>query len=341
MIIVTGCPRSGTSLMMDCLRIGLGENRIIGEKFPQDSHNINDRKKGANELDNHYEARIYSMNRILSLSDIEENIKYAKDMNPNGFWECRYTVNGIQWHLGINVKENDVCKIVSQGLFYSDPKYIDKIIYMIRHPRQVAKSQERLRRMFFLSAKQESEIKVHTPEMFIGSTAMAARWILENNSKPILPINFDNLISNPDFELNKVSEFLKEGDFSNHPIDSGLKRSYPEEVENDLWVYAEEIYRLLCNLDWEGIVNYHDENIKYITKSKRTTFCTRINRTMFYNQCLNCQKSISLRKNLKSESERKGLNWRKEPCIFECLTTLEEPLKSIKESIENNSWNKT
>ena len=34
MIIVSGCARSGTSLMMDCLRVALGEDKILGHKFP-------------------------------------------------------------------------------------------------------------------------------------------------------------------------------------------------------------------------------------------------------------------------------------------------------------------
>ena len=36
MYVVSGCPRSGTSLMMDLMRVAYGEKRLLGKKFPQD-----------------------------------------------------------------------------------------------------------------------------------------------------------------------------------------------------------------------------------------------------------------------------------------------------------------
>jgi hypothetical protein len=124
MIVVSGCPRSGTSLMMDCLRIAFGEDRILGHKFPQEHGLLEAKKQGEEESDDHYEARMYAMNRGLAVSGRLNDIERSKDMNPNGFWECRYTVQGVHWHRGIEVKNTDICKIVSQGLFFSDPKYI-------------------------------------------------------------------------------------------------------------------------------------------------------------------------------------------------------------------------
>jgi hypothetical protein len=38
--IVSGCPRSGTSLMMLCMSMAVGEEKIIGVKFPQKRHLI-------------------------------------------------------------------------------------------------------------------------------------------------------------------------------------------------------------------------------------------------------------------------------------------------------------
>ena len=35
MYVVSGVSRSGTSLMMECCKEGLGEDRIFGKKFPK------------------------------------------------------------------------------------------------------------------------------------------------------------------------------------------------------------------------------------------------------------------------------------------------------------------
>ncbi len=36
MLIISGCPRSGTSVQMDIHRAVFGEERILGAKFPQE-----------------------------------------------------------------------------------------------------------------------------------------------------------------------------------------------------------------------------------------------------------------------------------------------------------------
>ena len=338
MIVVSGCPRSGTSLMMDCLRIALGDDRILGHKFPQEESVIESKKRREDETDDHYKARMYMIRRMIILSGKESDMERTRDLNPNGFWECRYTVQGIHWHRGIEVKETDVCKIVSQGLFRSDPKYVDKVIFMARNPRQVAKSQERLRRIPFVSPEEEEGMKIHTPEMFINVTFQAAKWMKENPEKPILIVDFDNLISHPDETLEKIREFLGGGDFSGHPINPKLKRSYPEDIENDLWPHAEKMYSYLLEERWEDIIKYYEDNSDQITKDKRSVFCTRLNRNMVYNECLNCHESRDMRRNLRTQSEQSGIGWRFEPCMFDCLISLEAPLIPIEKSIVNNFW---
>jgi len=177
MIVVTGCPRSGTSCMMDQMRLAFGEDRLLGKKFPQYDGLLEMTKQGEDESDLHYKARMYVQER----RGFNEKLKEAKetmDMNPNGFWEMRYTVSGVQWHLGMPDLKGKVCKIVSQGLVASNPEYIEKIVFMVRCPRQVAKSQERLRRIRWMSREHEQEMKIHTPEMFIQVTYQASKWLV-------------------------------------------------------------------------------------------------------------------------------------------------------------------
>jgi hypothetical protein len=342
MITVSGCPRSGTSLMMDCLRIAFGDDRIIGSKFPQERR-LKRIEKHEEETDNEFEARQYLRDLFgPDPEQLERDFRVTKDMNPNGFWECRYSVQGIKWHMGMPDLDGKICKIVSQGLFHSDPQYIGKIVYMLRCPRQVAKSQERLKRLPFLTHEEErdSGLTVHTPEMFINVSYQACKWLLANPEVPVLTVLFDDLIMYPDQTLDKIQNFLGEGDFSDHQIDPKLKRSYPQEIGNHLWEYADTIYEFMKTEDYQKVVDYYEENAKMIFRDKTTTLCTRLREQMVYNECVACKQSCSLVKNLIKRAEDKKILWQLEPCMFDCLTDPFEEHISMKESIQNHHWKK-
>jgi hypothetical protein len=334
MVVVSGCPRSGTSLMMDCLRTSFGEDRIIGHKFPQIKFN----EKLDLETESEFESRKY-INSIIN-PDAEKDFQLTKDLNPNGFWECIYTVKGIKWHFNMPDLNKKFCKIVSQGLFNSNPCYISKVIFMLRDPRQVAKSQERLRRFSFASYSDEmnSDFLIHTPEMFITVTYSACKWILENPSVPIHVINYDDLVMNPDKVFSNLKYFLGEGDFSKNPINRKLRRSHSEVIKNDLWEYADTIYEFFKNGNYEKVIKYFERNSKFILKEKVTTFCTRLRQNVVYNQCLDCKSSCDLIKNFKKVSESRNIDWEKEPCMFDCLTGPFSEHISMEESIKKNHW---
>lgn len=338
MIIVSGCPRSGTSMMMDCLRIAFGDDRIIGQKFPQEDRISVGLEKHKDETENEFEARKYL--RDLISPNVVKDFTISKDMNKNGFWECRYSVRGITWHMDMPDLTGKICKIVSQGLFQSDPKYIDKIVYMLRDPRQVAKSQERLKRMPFLTHEEEvnSGLVIHTPEMFITVSYQACKWLLANPEIPVITVLFDDLIMRPDEVLSKVQDFLQDGDFSKHQIDPKLKRSYPEEIGNHLWEYADTIYEFMKKGEYKKVIDYFDENKKMIFRDKITTICTRLRESMVYNECISCKSSCSLVKNLIKRAENKKIAWELEPCMFDCLTDPFNEHISMDESIKNHHW---
>ena len=336
MIIVSGCPRSGTSLMMDCLRLAFGDDRIMGSKFPQEQRLALALEKGEEESQNEFEARKYI--REIVAPNAEKDFEYSRDMNPNGFWECRYSVRGIQWHLNMPDLDGKICKIVSQGLVNSHPEYVDKIIYMLRCPRQVAKSQERLRRMPFISPQEEQELRVHTPEMFINVSFQACQWLLANPEVPMITVLFDDLIMKPDETLGIVKDFLGEGDFEKHQIDPKLKRSYPEEISNHLWEYADTIYEFMKLGEYKKVVDYYKDNTKYIFRDKTVTFCTRLRERMVYNECKICHESKELVANLVKRADEKKIGWEFEPCMFDCISDPENDHISMKESVQNNHW---
>lgn len=330
MIIVSGCPRSGTSLMMDCLRGALGDDRIIGTKFPQ-----KDREERKQNNSKQYEINQY----MKSKHSNGRSKKDIKDMNPNGFWECRYSVRGIIWHMGIDniCKPEMVCKVVSQGLPATSPDYVDKMIYMIRHPREVAKSQERLRRAPFGDDLNEIG-KVHSPEMYIKVTAQAARWLHNYPEVDVHFVNYGDLLKDPDGVLNCVKDFLGEGDFSNHPVEKKLYRSEPEDIENDLWEESDFVYENFNLGNFKKVFQFVSASERKVHTKNLMYPCMRTGAMTSYDQCKICHSDTETMHNLRQTGEDKKIDWKNEPCVFECGYSLDLVPVTVNESIKNNFW---
>lgn len=343
MYVVSGCPRSGTSLMMGILREVFGDDRILGTKFPFEDKYIASLKKQKAETEKQYEYRLFT-NNILNPNTSKE-IETSKDMNPCGFWECEFTVNGIKWDIKncdyIENTKNKICKIVSQGLANSDPKYINKIIYMLRDPKSVAKSQERLKRKLSINGEDIYENNtVHTPLMFINVTVQAAKWLNKFKHIPVIFVKYDELLDNSHTVLKNIEEFLQDGDFSesHNIINQKLKRSKPEDIDNELWEDASIIYEAFCDKDFDFIEKYISNPDININRQARKWMCLRTKTKMVEKHCLECKSSSKFRNNLKSHAIDNKIDWLNMPCAFECAFDVDNDLISIDESISNNFW---
>jgi hypothetical protein len=337
--------------MMDLLRVTFGEDRILGKKFPQEEHIEEMRKQREEESDKQHAARMYMIKNMRDQEKLEESLKESKDMNPNGFWEMLYTVQGIYYRFHdadrlekILVEEKkSICKIVSQGLMQSDPKYIDKVIYMIRHPRAVAKSQERLKRSWPLNSEPTVNGEpqpIHTPEMYVNVTTMASRWFLKYPEVQVHYVHFDELIEDPERILNGVQEFLGEGDFSKaiNQINPKLRRSLPQDIDSPFWEDAEMVYKLFTEKNHQGVIDYMSDPSLTIHRKNKRIPCARVRNFRTEDQCLMCKTNRTTRDNFKKEAIRKNIYWYNEPCIFECAHDFDNELKTIEESIKNNFW---
>jgi len=326
--------------MMFTLRGALGEDRIMGAEFPQDEGLKRFLEKHEDETDSEYDARMYVREQRVDLGREEEDRRLIREMNPNGFWECRYSVQVVDWHLGIEEEclPDKVCKIVSQGLARTDPQFVDKVIFMARSPRQVAKSQENLRHMPVGTIQEQRDMKIHTPLMFCNVTAAVAMWLKAYPDVPVHMVVFDDFIERPDEVLEGVREFLGEGDFSGHPVNPKLRRSYPEDIEHYLWPYADHMYELLLRKDWAAIVEYFQENARDIHKKETSVYCARRATPAPYGECVLCRGDKLTRDNFRRQAESSGIDWRTEPCMFECLSPSCEGHVSMAESVERNFW---
>ena len=389
MIVISGCPRSGTSLCMDAHRNMYGEDKIMGSGFLDDDPDEIMRKNQQAHLEsiNHPGQRMaieYMMSRaddrFPQRKEARENRrqrkKEARDMNPNGFWEHPFTVNGIQYQPGFreelqeSLETPKILKVVSQGLMASDPIYIDKIVYMLRHPRAVAKSQERLQREEFKGKDKlgrrwdlMERFIIHTPEMFINVSLSALQFFIDNPGISVKIVQYEDLVADPDKVIQSIYDFngLK-GDVEagKATVDTKLNRSEHQDIENILWDESEYIYEAMIRIQklfdkgakHKEIVKVAEETLEYMSDPLRENsilnqkwYCLRAKIQVNAADCELCMSCFEHRENLREQSETKlkegERNWVDEPCLFEVgMDVKRKKYVSIEDSIFINWWRK-
>lgn len=356
MIVISGCPRSGTSLMTNLIQTGLddGRKRLVGSQF-MGIKEEGKFQKIPNEPKNVTNCRKY-IQTLWPKNKINENVESSVDMNPDGFWECKYTVGGCFYQFNNKddlakfelekqgLEKDSICKIVSQGLVNSDPRYINKVVFMMRHPRAVAKSQERLKRRGNPLINEENRV-VHTPSMFINVTMAAIMWFKEYTDIPVLVIDYDELLNDSETQLKRLFEFLGEGDISKTDgiIKHKLRRSWPEEIEMDLWKEAENIHKWFINKEFDKAIKYSKSWKTFLHRERMEWICSRTNEHVNYNHCNACKKNKEIVELYKVTASIKNIIWEEEPCLYDCGYNLLSKTKPLtpNESVENHTWKKT
>ena len=288
------------------------------------------------------------------------------DMNPRGFYEG-WPCMGIPWslrnHQRIKEIESEpsrrVAKIVGEGLLKTNPEYIESLVVVLRPPRFVANSQEKLVGPINIRDRDQGmhnvrrEAKVHNPDFWISHMIGIARWAKEFPEVPVHVIEYENLLDKEsrEGELARLQDFIGEGDFVNEgakAVEPSLRRSSPREgnspeVESD-FVFADSLYPLLLKQDWKDVVKSVGERNRKKLKQARNSkpenyLCYRVNLPVHRNTCLECIKGGTVMSNLKKRAEDTDVNWIKEPCVFECALRIdEEAYKTPEDSIKNNFW---
>lgn len=235
MIVVTGCPRSGTSLMMRMLRDSLGDDRIVGDKFPMSTEG----------------GRLWMRMKSPNIPDdyIEHHAKKLEDMCPSGYWEhTEYTMMGIR-PPAPKPPANAVCKLV--GLARTEPSYVDKVIYMLRSPCGVSGSQARLVNAIKLDGSPDCAPDYFGPELFVDYTSAICRFLSEHAS-PTLVVDLYDLRTMPGYTAGRLSAFLGE-----RVKATGVKRpDYGREKREKhhagpWWDAAYHMYDLVTKRDWK------------------------------------------------------------------------------------------
>jgi hypothetical protein len=252
-------------------------------------------------------------------------------------------------------KGKETCmKIVSQGLLPSDPRYINKIIYVIRHPRNVAKSQERLTRGFdVVLASGETQnitegLVIHTPEMYMRVTGQAARFFGDNPHIPVHFVLYDDLVEEPETSIKAICEFMGEDaergwDRCKGVVNPKLKRSYPEDVPSNLWEEAEEIYKRFAAKDFIGVEYFLSNPKLNLYRGSIEFICARSGGVATAAICQQCMTSSVVRENFKAAAALPGrqIDWKNKPCLWECSLDpdrTDDEYVDVFDSIKDNHW---
>lgn len=336
--------------MMELMRKTFGEDRIVGSKFPQEARTVTKREGDSDEI---FSFRKYT--EKLVNPDAEIKLEKSKDMNPNGFWECPFTVGGAYYRPGVSdllrkIEAEDVpsiCKIVSQGLRSTDPRYVTKVIYMLREPTAVAKSQERLRReLMYKTDDGETRnlwdsIDKISPRMFIEVSLMAAAWIKNHPDVPIHFVEYSKLMSDPKDTLLDVQNFLGAGDFTEaiSAISPNLNRSSKVTVVHPLLPEAESVYESFAAKDWDSLVEFSADRKKLVHRQTWQWACVRSGSVAQEGICKVCTADANFRASLKKIAIKNAIDWKTMPCAYECAFDVDrDKYLSVEDSIKNNHW---
>lgn len=215
--IVTGDPRSGTSMMMQTLNF-LGVP-IAGEEFPGDKRlemSVNREKtKFKSDLDEgviqqeEYDNLIEEIDKKNGLRK-----KKMKDMNPGGFFEIPGVVmRGLK---EVGEHGGKVVKIVSPGAYPhhggqgTPAEIVDKYILCLRDPKSVAQSQTRLTRLDpQLVGQEDLEWNINPTRYLFENGGLAEYLVNLSDRSQWLVVDYDEFVSDPKTTIDKIIQHLQ------------------------------------------------------------------------------------------------------------------------------------
>lgn len=235
-VIVTGEPRSGTSLMMQTLRL-LG-CPVTGKLFPK------------------------KVDKSLNPGGFFEIPKLV--------------MRGVQDPSIVEKYNNKAIKIVSSGCVRTPTEFTEKYILCLRNPESVAQSQTKLESNFKVAgvAGWESPYKQANPKRFIIENGTLLKWWQQNPQIKILVVDYDELIEQSRKTINEIIRFLGLETITIRPalnnINPGLRRSpsaFKGWQDPQLGQQATDLYSALLNKQFSSKVLTDTETL--ITQTKK------------------------------------------------------------------------
>jgi len=211
--IVSGEPRSGTSLMMQTLK-ELGAP-IVGKAKAQEDRLKAFKDDNGEWLPEHLDKK----------EDIERRVKHSDMMNPIGFYETEFVSSGVRGIEAVPYK-GTVMKIITSGIpenigphgiHGTSKELINKVILCLRNPKNIAVSQKNLiDDSVLVAGENEDEGWVYhndappSPLAYLNRTGSFIIWLEDNMDiiDDILVVEFEEMQMGAPEQIQRVIDFL-------------------------------------------------------------------------------------------------------------------------------------
>lgn len=349
MIVVSGVGDSGMNTMMKLLNDALGTERVLGEEEVSASARMERlRQRRNDESDDEYRMRVYTLDKMIAEG------QHAFSALVSHPWSSSFTHAGVRYNLSFadQLQElaaepsnaRSVVKLYSQALVVSDPVYVDKVVFMVRPPREVVRRQVNVPGAQRVAAAAgvglaEQRVVPKSPKQYIQSLVGVARWFVKNPTVPTLLVSYHDVVSSVETVASSVQSFLGEGDFTGATnVVAGLSLS-GELSQNDsaLWTNVDELQTLFEAENFQGVLDYRSTHRAVIEGKTKNWYCTRAGVNVAQGQCEKCQNSPAFRQKLKENAETRSIQWSLEPCAYECAYSAGTHV-SLAESVSSNFW---
>ncbi len=225
MIIVTGDPRSGTSLTMQMLdMLGI---EATGEKF------FEAKKEESDEL-------------------TKSRMERQKKLNPGGFYEMQGVVmRGFLPDDDFSLFENKAVKVIAPCSLppRTPQEHVDKYIFCVRNPKSVAMSQLGLNEQIMTEQK-----LLGSPDRYIYEIGDMIAYLKDNMDDRWLFIDYDDTIENPMATAQAICDHVGGNQlrvkYAAAIVKKKLKRSDKEFLKwpcEQAGIIVEDIYQALLN----------------------------------------------------------------------------------------------
>jgi len=270
-IVVSGEPRSGTSMMMQTLKIL--DVPVWGDDL-LNSRKDKYRNEHARKLNpkGFYETQMVS--RGMNLVFTAEFAEVAKEMS-SPVWK-----NNAQKSLDEGRKNKDgAVKLITAAMMRTNKDHIKKIILCLRNPRDISYSQTELLAPNVEGDKREEFRWPFSPSRYVRTMGSFLYYLRDNPEliiNKILTVQYEDMHQSSRLEIKKIVNFLELSDeniekaVSN--IDPSLRRKANAPVlSGEEWDMAMNIYNVLSCMDRSKIIDCISKFENFIGKKSRLT----------------------------------------------------------------------
>lgn len=234
--VITGMPRSGTSLVSKLIHDAVGPDKFYGSQWRQ--------------------------------ADTDDEVK---TLNVNGFYESDRCCKPIRQDF---CPDGHWLKCITPALVGSSTDLVGMVVLCIRDPLTVAASRANMREVIGRSKmaqegrlKERPEAGVLTAEMYVAAMGRISRWITGNRRPPPHIVDYPWFVDNPEAGAQRLSDYTGL-QIASKTIDKIHSRSKPIPYTTE-WGIAVESYQAMQVADFATAIRLYEKHACSTCAKKR------------------------------------------------------------------------